>query len=290
MERGVGEEACVAAALLGSGSRNDHNDLLSAIEAPHDGNLQRHIEQLRRLTRTQKKSHYHYDDDALLLSVLAGFPDRVARKRAGSQILLASGTSAELTGGTTAYDFMVAVDVEDRKEKPLPVVRMTARIEPEWLIDLFPDRVREHTGVMWNESAQRVEAVSTLQYDELVLQESRDMTPDDQIAAQILSQKALEAGIERFVSAETLEDFMARVEFAGLEPPDIAQALSSLCFGLRSFTELKRAASDFVFMLERSMNGQRLHEIAPVSIRLQNGRQTKIHYERGKPPWIASRL
>jgi ATP-dependent helicase HrpB len=27
-----------------------------------------------------------------------------------------------------------------------------------------------------------------------------------------------------------------------------------------------------------------------VSVRLQNGRQTKIHYERGRPPWVASRL
>jgi ATP-dependent helicase HrpB len=45
---------------------------------------------------------------------------------------------------------MVAVDAEDRKDKPLPLIRMTARIEPEWLIELFPDRVREQSGVEWN--------------------------------------------------------------------------------------------------------------------------------------------
>ena len=33
-----------------------------------------------------------------------------------------------------------------------------------------------------------------------------------------------------------------------------------------------------------------LDEIAPLSIRLKNGRQTKIHYEEGRPPWISSRL
>jgi len=43
-------------------------------------------------------------------------------------------------------------------------------------------------------------------------------------------------------------------------------------------------------MLERSLNGQRLREIAPTHIRLHGGRRTRIHYEPGKPPWIASRL
>jgi ATP-dependent helicase HrpB len=43
-------------------------------------------------------------------------------------------------------------------------------------------------------------------------------------------------------------------------------------------------------VLEHKMGLQRLNEIAPAQIRLRNGRQTKVHYERGKPPWIASRL
>ncbi len=43
-------------------------------------------------------------------------------------------------------------------------------------------------------------------------------------------------------------------------------------------------------LLEQKLGARRLHEIAPASIRLQKGRQTQVHYERGKPPWIASRL
>ena len=73
---------------------------------------------------------------------------------------------------------MVAVDAEDRKEKPLPLIRMTARIEPEWLIDLFPDRVKEQSSVVWNHTAERVDAVSEMRYDELVIQESRGAAPD----------------------------------------------------------------------------------------------------------------
>jgi ATP-dependent helicase HrpB len=287
LERGVGEDGCAAVAMLGVGARAEKNDLLAAMDAKQDYRTLQHIEQLRRLARPRKQTKH--DDDALLLSVLTGYPDRIARRRAGNQLLLSTGISAETAGEAPAYEFMVAVDAEDRKDKPLPLVRMTARIEVEWLLDLFPDHVREQSGVTWNRVAERVEAVSALLYDDLVIQESRGTVPDA-VAANLLWQKALEAGIERFVDEDALKQFHARVEFAGLEQPDASKALRDLCSGHRSFAELKGAARDLVSILEQKIDSKLLREIAPVSVRLQNGHQTKIQYESGKPPWIASRL
>jgi ATP-dependent helicase HrpB len=288
MERGVGEDGCIAAALLGSGARSEKNDLLAAIDADQDYRTRQQVEQLRRIARPARQTQHN--DDALLMSILAGFPDRVARRRAGNQVLLSTGASAEVAGEAPHYEFMVAVDAEDRKDKPLPLIRMAARIEPEWLIELFPDRVREPSGVEWNRQTERVEAVSALWYDELVIQESRGAMPDAEAAAQLLAQKALEAGIDRFVDRNALDEFLARVEFAGVEAPDVGQALGELSLGLRSFTELKSAAAQFVPALERKMGMRQLNEIAPPRIRLPSGRETKVHYEPGKPPWIASRL
>ncbi|HEY6373827.1 MAG TPA: ATP-dependent helicase HrpB [Candidatus Sulfotelmatobacter sp.] len=288
VERGVGADGCVALAVLGSGVRVEKNDLLAAMDVELDHRVLQHVAQLRRIARISgKKKH---DDDALLISVLAGFPDRVARLRAGKQVLLSTGASAELAGEPPPYEFMVAVDAEDRQERPLPLIRMTARIEPEWLIDLFPDRMKDQSGVAWNRMAERVDAVSALLYDELVIQESRGAVPEAHAAAELLAQKAVEAGIERFVDVEALNDFMGRVEFAGLEVPDIPQALREMCGGLRSFAELKKAAADFVSVLERRVGARRFRELAPESIRLQQGRHTKVHYAPGKPPWISSRL
>jgi ATP-dependent helicase HrpB len=288
VERGVGDDGCMAVALLGAGVHAAKNDLLAAMDVEQDHRVLQHVAQLRRLARIsgQKK----HNDDALLMSVLAGFPDRVARMRAGKQVLLSTGASAELEGEPPRYEFMVAVDAEDRKEKPLPLIRMTARIEPEWLIDLFPSRVKEQASVVWNRAAERVDAVSALLYDELVIEESRGAVPDAKAAADLLVQKALEAGIERFVDMKTLDEFMARVEFAGFEVPDVAQALRELCFGLKSFVDLKKEAESLVDRFEQRPGLRRLREVAPASMRLQKGRGTKIHYERGKPPWIASRL
>ena len=288
VERAVGEDGCVAVALLGSSVRVEKNDLLAAMDLELDHRVRQHVAQLRRIARISgPKKH---NDDALLMSVLAGFPDRVARLRAGNQVLLSTGVSAELAGEPPRYEFMIAVDAEDRKEKALPLIRMTARIAPEWLIELFPDHVKDQSSVVWNRVAERVDAVSVLRYDELVIQESRGAVPDAQAAAELLAQKALEAGIARFVDAEALNELMARVEFAGFELPDVAQAVRELCLGLRSFAELKKVSADLVEVLERKIGGRRLHEIAPATVRLQKGRQTKVHYERAKPPWIASRL
>jgi ATP-dependent helicase HrpB len=292
VERGVGEDGCIAAALLSSGIDLNVSDLLTAFDQSkaqrRDPRLAQTIEQLHRIARLSRQQKH--DEDVLLKCVLAGFPDRVARRRAGNQVLLSNGGSAETTGHPPQYEFMVALDAEDRKDKPLPLVRMTARIEPEWLLDLFPDHLREESSVEWNRAADRVEAASRLFYDALVVEESRGAVPDPQAAGELLAQKAEEAGIERFVDREKLDHLLTRIEFAGFDPPGIHEALRELCVGLLSFSDLRAAAQNFIPMLEQQYAARRLHELAPESVRLKNGRATKIHYERGKPPWIASRL
>jgi ATP-dependent helicase HrpB len=286
--RGVAEDGCVVAALIASGIDFGTNDLLTAIDQRQDPRLLQPLEQLRKIVRPPRRKHH--DEDALLKSVLTGLPDRVARLRSGNQVLLSTGASAEVTGQPPRYEFMVALDAEDRRDKPMPLVRMTARIEPEWLIDLFPDGVRERSTVLWNRATERVDAVSMMLYDELIIQESRGAVPEPRAAADLLAQKAVEAGIERFVDREKLDQFLSRIEFASFEPPDIQQTLRESCFGLISFAQLKAAARNFIPMLEQKVGIRRLNQIAPESIRLLSGRQTKIHYERGRSPWIASRL
>jgi ATP-dependent helicase HrpB len=287
LDRGVGEDGCRAAAILGLGARNEKNDLLAALDQPSDHRLRQHTDQLLRMARPPKQSHH--DDDALLLSILTGFPDRVARRRAGNQVLLSTGLSAEVTGEPPPYEFMIAIDAEDRKENPLPLIRMTARVEPEWLLDLFPNRIEERSSVVWNRTSERVEKVSALLYDKLVIEESRGGASESE-AADLLARKALEVGIDQFADKEDLDHFLARLSFAGFDPPGIPEALRELCSGLQSFADLREAAKNFIPFLTQNLNTRILDELAPLSIRLKNGRPAKIHYEQGRPPWISSRL
>jgi len=287
INRGVGEDGCRAAALLSLGARADKNDLLEILELPQDHLLRLHTEQLFRIARPPKQTRN--DDASLLLSVLAGFPDRVARLRSGSQVTLSTGISAEVMGEPPHYEFMLAIDAEDRQENSSPLIRMIGRIEPEWLLDLFPDHIEEKTSIVWNRVSERVEKVSSLLYEKLVIEESRGSASESE-AADLLFQKAVEVGLEQFVDREALDSFLARLSFAKLESPDISKTLHELCLGLQSFGELKNAAANFVPLLEHKLNSRRLDEVAPLTIRLKNGRQAKVHYEEGKTPWIASRL
>jgi ATP-dependent helicase HrpB len=71
----------------------------------------------------------------------------------------------------------------------------------------------------------------------------------------------------------------------------VSQVLRELCAGLQSFRELRvAAAANLLPLLQQTANARLLNEIAPLSIRLRNGRQMKVHYEQGRPPWISSRL
>lgn len=143
MERGVGHDACVVAALLGAGERVEHNDVLEAIGQPLGDSAQmqlRHLLQIAKPVRAQT-----HNEDALLKALLMGFPDRIAQRKAGNQVLLANGTAAEIVGQAPVYSLMLALDAEHRTEKPMPQVRLFARVEPEWLVDYFPQHVREET-------------------------------------------------------------------------------------------------------------------------------------------------
>jgi ATP-dependent helicase HrpB len=190
---------------------------------------------------------------------------------------------------------LVAVDVEERPERGLPLIRLATVIEPDWLLDLFPNQVTDRTSLEWNRKAERVEAVSQLLYDGFVFDESRGGTVDAEKAGKLLVRKALESGIERFVDPDALASFLARLEFAAehasMPPPSVEEALAGACAGLRSFQELRQI--DLLAMLNQQIDPRircRLEEIAPEKIRLAAGRQVKVNYERGRPPWIASRL
>jgi ATP-dependent helicase HrpB len=287
IERGVGEDGCRVAAMLSLNERSPKNDLLEAIDQPPTPRELQHTAQLMRIARPSRQTRH--DDEALLLAVLTGYPDRVGRRRAGNQVMLATGVTAEVAGAPPAYEFLLAIDAEDRKENALPLIRMTARVEPESLLDLFPERIRETTTVEWNRTLERVEQVKSLLYDKLVLEETRGNAPLED-AADLLARRALETGIGQFVDKDALDTLLARLAFAGFDPPDLALALKQLCHGLHSFKDLRDAAAGFFAYLGQQFNARLLDQLAPLTLTLAGGRKTKVHYEHGRPPWISSRL
>jgi ATP-dependent helicase HrpB len=227
----------------------------------------------------------------------------VARRREASELQLAAGGPALLAPSSTvtANQFLVAVEAEARPDQKMPLVRIASGIEPEWLLDLFPERVRETVEIEWNRAAERVESVCALMFDRIAIESHRAM-PDPQAAQALLTRKAMEAGVARFSDPAEIDAFLARVNFASqhapvppLGPNAVEHALCALASGLKSFAELESAARGggllSALALQLPPAARRLlDEIAPDRLRLSHGRHARVHYEAGQPPWVASRL
>jgi ATP-dependent helicase HrpB len=285
-------EACRLAALLSSGDRMTRAHVLDAIEEPLSWRAQQIEKQLRRLVHSKQAG----SEAGLRMAVLAAFPDRVAARRTGTDVQLSNGRPARI-GAEWDGDLLVAVDIEDRRDSGPPLIRLACDIAPEALVELFPDRIRESTTLIWNREAERVEASAVIRYDDIVIDESRTQAKGER-AAEMLATRALDAGLHRFVDVDELQSFLARAEFASqhsdvpaIGEDDVRSALVELCNGLRSFSELQAVSRTALIPgLKERLGGERvLNEIAPERLPLKN-RQVKVNYVRGQQPWVASRL
>ena len=317
--RGFGQDGCAAAALLNERDLRHQRDL-SAPTGPSDvlelldvlaqwrgrrdvdANSARRIEQARsqllRLAPPDAK-RTGSRDQAILISVLAGFPDRVARRRApgSAEVLLASGGAAQLSPSSAVREaeLLVAVDAEERRTagRSRALVRLASAIEPEWLLDLYAEALREETELVWEPSRERVEVVSRLRYDQLALEESRRPPRDDEAleAARILLEHS--TGVPDPVEAAALKErsrLVARhcpeAGIAALTDADIAAALRQAAAGLTSLDELQEARLPLLPPQTLAV----LDRLAPGQVTLAGGRRLAIEYIPNQPPAIRSRL
>lgn len=256
------------------------------------------VRQLRRLPRV----HDEPFERALGAAALLAYPDRVGRRRAkhGSEFVLSSGGSASLSEASVVKEaeFIVAVEADERVRVG-NVVQSASAIEPEWLLEYFPERVRSEKSVRFNPQSLRVESSELMLYDALTLDESKRGAEPGEAVAEVLAQAALARGAAAPWDVEAVDLLRRRVAFAAahdatvtpLGDAHIRAALLLHCQDKCSFDELR--ASPFEQQLLQQMNGAtraRLEQLAPRRIPLPSGRELAVHYEHDRPPWVESRL
>ena len=336
--RGQGTAGCTLAALLGerdlrtsrdlreARAPTGPSDLLELLElfeaasarsfAPAalrslgiDPNGARRVDKARgQLVRTLGKPRpaQGQRDEALQIALLAGFPDRVGKRRAtgSSEIVLAAGGAAQLTASSVVREapLLVAVDVEERRERGRAgvVLRLASAIEPEWLLDLFPGDLRDETELLWEPARSRVEAKSRLCYHALVLEESRRLPQGAELAraAELLYANARGT---QLLEPDALAGLRARTELIAQHVPeaglrvlteaDVDLALRALCEGHFALADLS-AASLLAAVIERLGPGapRALATLAPAEVALPGGRKLRVEYVSGQPPAVRSRL
>jgi ATP-dependent helicase HrpB len=247
----------------------------------------------------------HQIDEALAIATLAAFPDRVCKRRGpgATDVVLAGGGAAQ-AGPLPPEELLVAVDVEERAvaggRRGGVSVRLAVGIQPEWLLDLSPEDLKESDELSWNPETQRVERITRLAYGAVVLEETRRPAPPSPEASRLLAEAALASGFSAgddggFTTLALRLDLL-REAFpdAGVPPADstgIRQAVIDACEGRTSLAELREAdlRGGWLGRLPPQV-AQLLRTETPERVRLGGGREVPIHYEADKPPWIESRL
>ena len=246
-------------------------------------------------------------DRELQIAILTGFPDRVGKRRAprSQEIIFAGGGSGTLAPSSAVVDaeLMVAVDVAEtgaRGQASRVQIRRASAIEASWLLDLYLDRIDEKDELVWNAQKDRVERVVQMTYDGLPIDEQRDLdgARRDPRSAELLAKQAVAAGIEKFVDAEALAQWRARITFvaklapqSGLVAPTddaLASVVARACEGMTSFAELR--AMNLLDLLDAGEHKALVDKLAPTHLALPRRRRVAIHYELDRPPWIASRM
>ncbi|MEO8177206.1 MAG: ATP-dependent helicase C-terminal domain-containing protein [Deltaproteobacteria bacterium] len=249
---------------------------------------------------------------ALGLALLAGFPDRVARRSTPNEneLLLSTGQVALLVPESVARTspLLLAVEAEERvsaddRAEPRSQlrVRLASPIEASWLIDHAPAGLSERELLEWDDQREQAILISQLCWGEVVLHHSvRPAYPG--IATGVLVERAALSQLETlFGKAETLPEIVARSELVAQYLPELELQrvnelgsrglLRAACARVISLAEVRELDWRAVFVQQLSPEQRReLERQAPEHIVLTGGRRVRVQYARGQAPFIAARL
>jgi ATP-dependent helicase HrpB len=246
-------------------------DLFAAVEReqelpPHVSRVAREIgEAFRRATGEAPATRA--SEAEFRRAVLAGYPDRVARRRSpkSDRLVLASGTGARLGRESGVHDgeWLVAVDVTAGTAPGAEaLVRIATRIEREWLQATSSEVRHEMTdGVVRAWRADR--------YDQLTLGE-QPAPVDPEIAAEMVASAYLARG-----PSDDDERWLNRLRFAGLgEDRPLETLVREAARGVTRLADVRLRAQ------QPPELSRRLDRDAPEFLSLPAGRRTALHYRR----------
>jgi ATP-dependent helicase HrpB len=203
------------------------------------------------------------DETDLRRSLLAGYPDRVARRRDANKVTLATGHGAMIGRESGVHDaeYLIALDVTSGRTTATTeaIVRVASRVEREWLTPTRSALVREFDAASGTVKARQIDW-----YDDLILDE-RPIAVDADSRAQILAEQWLKQPDEAGAR------LLARLRFAGLDIDrnQLVRDASSDAARLQDITIAEHLPWDVKAAVDR---------LAPELLRMPSGRDMKLDY------------
>lgn len=258
---------------------------------------------LRALPRANSAVAQGGCDEALAIATLAGFSDRLARRRApgANEFVLAGGGAGRLDESCLVGDADLIAVVDAREgERRVARIAVSSAVDPVWLLEFFPERLRAEDAVVFDEASERVVARSTLRFDDLVIEETVRSDPRGPDADRALFEAARARGFEALCGdADALNRLRARRAFAAAHDPAVPllddaallRVLEELCAGRRSLRDVRDADPLAACDAELEPKARAaLAKLAPERVELPSGRRARIEYPEGASPFVASFL
>jgi ATP-dependent helicase HrpB len=240
-------------------------------------------------------------EELLLKALLRAYPDRVARVGGNGTCTIVGGGGARLDPACRVrraeWILALEAEVQGLGTGKQVLVRAASRLNPDWLLDAFPEALGEREVLLFNPASGRVDLRSSVWYEDLCLYESRRPAPPDHPgSAACLGEAALARGLGG--AQEGVDRLLARAAFLAKHRPDLnlppaedllPALVTEACVGRTTLKEL--GDTDWPSVLRRTLppeTARLLDTWAPDWVLLLKKR-VKVEYG-GESPWIAARL
>lgn len=240
-------------------------------------------------------------DEAIQRALLAGLPDRIARRRepGSPRAVMVGGRGVRLAdeSAVTQHELFVCVELAEMPG-PDALVRQASAIERDWL---DAEQLTIKVELEFDERREKVVAMRRTRLVDLVLEEVPVALPVSTAVAELLAREATaRLDLATLLSDEDRE-LLARIAFLRAAMPELelpavsvdhlSELLPTLCAGCQSFADLRRAP--WRHLLTSQFDHAQLQSLerhAPQKIEVPSGSRIALTYEPGRPPILAVRV
>lgn len=240
-------------------------------------------------------------EEDFLRAILAGFPDRVAKRREKNSLkaLMVGNRGVVLSrkSRVTDHSFFVCVDIQSGDEES--VARMVSGINCDWLDPVLKRSQRE---VFYDSSLKKLIAVQKLYYMDLVLDEKDSHLTSDDLKGEIL-QQGLMNHLKQVLpdldstAGQLLEriniygQLFPKINFPVIDSDSLLEPLVWMCKGKKTLAEVKDG--DWFNAVKTILSYEQyvaLQKELPEKLTLPSGKVVPLKYQIGKSPLLEARI
>ncbi|ADB17784.1 ATP-dependent helicase HrpB [Pirellula staleyi DSM 6068] len=272
--------------------------------------LLRTRDQLLRLVDAPRNTSSMPEDELLQRAILAGFPDRVAKRRETKLApeyarddavrgLMVGGRGVKLDRSSQVLSEELFVCVELDMGQGEAIVRQASGVKRAWL---DPQLLETKRVAVFDDELLRVQGRKRTSWNGLLLDESQAALPEEDEVAEILAKEAIarwdrvfppesEGVLDYVLRTRLLARLMPKLELPPMDVPYLQSILPAVARGCRSIDDLRRAPWLMVIKNGLSWDQQQaIEREAPERIKVPSGNAIRLEYQADGPPILAVRI